>query len=132
MRIPNEARKAAVNNTMRKEFFQLANQELNGMLAVGFFRNGRNTDVEDLIFEGKHIKVLPVKVRMFDKVKKKEFEKKTGFFAAFDVDNIELNSVVEIKVPKGRVSMFVGKDAWQLRQWCKKLGIKRINVVETA
>lgn len=131
IQIPNEVRKAVKNNTrkQREEFLQLVKDKLNGELAVGFYGNHYRNKVEDFLLNGQHIKVLPVKVIQKDENEEGKTQKKyTGYFAAFDVDEIELNSEVELKVPNKKIGMFVGKDAWQVAEWCRKLGLKKIKV----
>lgn len=132
IQIPNEVREVATNNTRKQslEFFELAKSKLNGMTAVGFWGERHRVDAEDFIFDGQHIKVLPVKVLCNDRKEEgKTVKRRTGFYVAFDVDKIELNSIVELKVPKDKKGMFVGTGAWQVAHWCRKLGLKKINVV---
>lgn len=55
----------------------------------------------------------------------------TNWYACFNANKIELNSVVKLeKVPKGKAGMFIGTGAWQTKEWCRNLGIKFIQVVE--
>lgn len=131
MNIPKEVRKAAENNTrkQREEFLQLVKEQLNGKLAVGFYGNHYRNKVEDFFLDGQHIKVLPVRVLRKDEKEEGKTQKRyTGYFAAFDVDKIELNSEVELKAPKEKTRMFVGTKAWQVAEWCRKLGLKKIKV----
>lgn len=131
MNIPEEVRKAAENNTrkQREEFLQLVKEQLNGERAVGFYGNHYRNKVEDFFLDGRHIKVLPVRVlRKDEKDEEKTVKKYTGYYVAFDVDKIELNSEVELKVPSEKTRMFVGTKAWQVAEWCRKLGLKKIKV----
>lgn len=131
MQIPNEVRKAAENNTrkQREEFLQLVKDQLNGKKAVGFYGNHYRNTVEDFFLEGRHIKVLPVRVLRKDEKEEGKTQKRyTGYYAAFDVDKIELNSEVELKAPTEKTRMFVGTKAWQVAEWCRKLGLKKIKV----
>lgn len=137
--IPNEVREAVAKNNLRKTvaksdvreykerkiLTRMAEAKLNGSQAVGFYY-GAVVKESDLFHEEDHIKVLPVKIlRKGEKV----FSK---YVVAFDVNKIELDSVIDIKVPKGKIGLFAGWHWWQVKEWCQKLGLKHINLVEEA
>lgn len=122
MRIPSEVR-LSVKQEQNKKFFDIATSRLADMPAVGFFSTKRCIG-EDIIFDNRHIKVLPVKAIEDKKTKR------TKFYIAIDVDKVELNSSLELKVPKYKKGFFIGTGAWQVAYWCKKLGLRHIDVVE--
>lgn len=122
MRIPSEVRQS-VKQDQNKKFFNITTAWLKDMPAVGFFSN-LHCSGEDLIFDNRHIKVLPVKAIDGKKTKR------TKFYIAIDVDKVELNSSLELKVPKYKKGLFIGTGAWQVAYWCKKLGLRHIDVVE--
>lgn len=93
-----------------------------------------------------HCKVFPVLTLMSDKAKRNfsrvynEFlfadgetnfdnaKYATDFIAIFNLDKVHKDAVVEMQVPKGAEPIFVGKNGWQVREWCRKLGLKKIVV----
>lgn len=138
MKIPNEVRKAINTQTKiqaqkRKEtVFQLAKKHLeaNEAVAVGFWGENYRVEGEDFFDDkfNRHIKVIPVISQYKDK-EEKTVRRRTGFYVAFDVNSIELNSAVELKVPKSQAGIFIGTRACHLKEWCQKLGLKKIEVV---
>ena len=111
----------------RREIFDMAVRQLGEEQAVGIWGERKFVDSEDYIFEGRHIKILPVKL-LGKEDGGKTIKHRNGFYAVFDVDKCQLNSEVVLKAPAGRAAMFVGTKGWQLREWCKKLGLKKIVV----
>lgn len=79
---------------------------------------------QDFLFEEDHIKKLPVIMPC-----KNGGQICTQYCVVFDVNNIELNSIVTLEVPKGEEGLFVGTNGWQVKGWCQKLGLKAIKVV---
>ena len=55
----------------------------------------------------------------------------TDYVAIFDMKKIRKDAVVELKVPHEKEGLYIGRKGWQVNEWCKKLGIKRINVIAT-
>ena len=49
-------------------------------------------------------------------------------YAVFNANRIELNSAVTMAVPEQKVRLFIGTGGWQTKSWCKKLGLKFIEV----
>lgn len=110
----------------------MANSQLkDDMQAVGIWGERKYIDDEDYIFEGKHLKVLPVLLLREQGQKDGEIiKKRNGFYAVFDVNKCNLDSEIKLWVPADKKGMFIGKDGWLLRMWCEKLGIRKIHVVE--
>ena len=59
-------------------------------------------------------------------VLKTRTEKITGHVLIFDLNKID--STVKVEVPKEDVAYICGKQACNLRRWCEKMGIKKINL----
>lgn len=101
---------------------------LHGRKAAGFSSYRPKYYEENFITDEDYLKILPVnklvKNGSYDYCKSA-----TGCYVVFDVNKIELNSELDLQVPKGKEGLFIGKNGWQLKEWCKKLGLKRINVV---
>ena len=85
---------------------------------------------EDHIFtsdDGTRIEVLPVK--RISRETGTKIPKKSAY-VVFDVNQIELNSNVKVRVPANSANLFKGTAGWQADYWCKKLGLKKIRFVE--
>lgn len=52
----------------------------------------------------------------------------TDFIAIFNLDKVHKDAVVDMLVPNGAEAIFVGKNGWQVREWCRQLGLKKIIV----
>lgn len=96
--------------------------------------------------DGVHCRVFPVRTLMSERSKRalrrayNEFLSEDGetnfdnarystdFIAIFNLDKVHKDAVVEMLVPKGAEAIFVGKNGWQVRDWCMKLGLKKIVV----
>ena len=130
IKIPNEVKRVAANN-QKEEFLRLVKKQLNGNKAVGFYGNHYKAEAEDFFLDdGQHIKVLPVRVLRKDKKEEGKTNKcYTGYYVAFNVNRIELNSEIELKAPRDKTRMIVGTGAWQVAEMCRKLGLKSIKVV---
>lgn len=98
-------------------------EALRGRQAIGIF-TWRCEKEKDFIFDGNHIKVIPVYV-----ISRNGSKIMTDYLAVFDVNAIELDSIVTMEVPKGQVGLFIGKNHWQENEWCKRFGLKKIDVV---
>lgn len=112
----------------RKKFFDLVKEQLGDLPAVGFWGNKSFVDSEDYIFEGRHFKILPVRVMRVNEENGKFYKRRTGFYMAFDMDRIQPNSNVTIKVPEGKERMFCGSGAWQVADASRKLGVAKVRV----
>lgn len=112
----------------RNTLARMASSKLNEeSVAVGFYY-GTVVDEQDLFYKGEHIKILPVIL-----LKKGTDERiATRYAVAFKVNSIELNSAIEMKVPKGKIGMFAGRNGWLTKKWCEQLGLKNISLVEEA
>lgn len=101
---------------------------LNGRKAAGFRTIIKKSHKEDFVTDKDHFKILPVKtLTKNDAIDYCTYD--TNYYVVFDVNKIELNSEIELQVPKGKEGLFIGKNGWQVRDWCSKLGIKKIHVV---
>lgn len=56
----------------------------------------------------------------------------TGWNLIIDMNLIKPKSYLEIKVPKGKAGLFIGKGGWQVREISKKLNYRKISFVEGA
>lgn len=128
MQMPNEAKKVISTEEMgRRSLLRMSKSKLNGDLAAGFYY-GTTVEEQYLFLWGESIKVFPVRY-----LKKSSQDKVASKYAvAFDMKKIKLNSVVELKVPKGQMGLFAGRHHWQVKEWCKQLGLKYIKIVEEA
>lgn len=116
-----------VNATIKKDEIEKGILELKNLLhgkkAAGFNSDMPRYYEKDFVTEKEHLKVLPVQIIIAN------FKSPTGCFVVFDVNEIELNSELNLPVPKDLQGLFIGKQGWQIKEWCKKLGLKRINVI---
>jgi len=51
------------------------------------------------------------------------------WFAIFDMNKIEPNGYITLKVPKDKVGLAIGKGGSNIKYWAEKIGVKKINVV---
>lgn len=116
----------------REEFFQRVKECLGERQAVAFYDESyafydiANGFQMDYVCGEDRIKAIPVIIPRL-----RGGENYTNWYACFNANKIELNSVVRLeKVPKGKAGMFIGTKAWQTKEWCRNLGIKFIQVVE--
>lgn len=52
---------------------------------------------------------------------------------AFKLSSIKqsiFSTIITLEVPKGEAGIVIGRNGWQVREWAKKIRVKRINVVE--
>lgn len=134
IKIPSDVRREVYNQEVqrtvnKKAIYELANSQLNGMQAVGIWGERKYFPDEDYIFDGKHLKILPVLLLRKGKKEGETIKCRSGFYAVFDVNKCDLNSEITLKVPADRIRMFIGTKGWLTKMWCKKLGVKKINVV---
>ena len=115
---------------------------LGGNEAVGInyqdnevLRNGNWWLNPEITLNGERILVLPVRCLMseerqkyFIKVDEESYQLSTDYLAIFAISQIQENSVIKLKVPAGMEGLFIGRKGWQVKAWCKKLGIERIEV----
>ncbi len=131
-KIDNMVRDAILKYELEKDkekrFYRLKNM-LKGKKVVT--SNVLNIKKEvDFIYGNEHIKVLPVMTKVYDDILGYEEDVYTYLNVVLDVNKIELDSVLDIKVSPGYRGKYIGKNGWQVKAWCKKLGLRRINVVE--
>lgn len=91
--------------------------------ACGYY-SGAQRIPENFFSNNEHFKLIPVMMPKYVGA-----AKRTGWYAVFNVNQIELNSVIKLEVQKGKEGLFIGTNAWQVKEWCEQLGVKRINVV---
>lgn len=109
-----------------EEFFQRVKECLGERQAVAFYDESDFESQMDYVCGEDRIKAIPVVIPRL-----RGGKKYTNWYACFNANKIELNSVVKLeKVPKGKAGMFIGTKAWQTKEWCRKLGVKFIQVVE--
>lgn len=97
----------------------------------------------DLDMDGKHIMVFPVYARFCEEKQAKiiaemesvcmdtstlKFNRSTEYIAVFDADKLSVGDVVSMRVPAGVEALFVGRAGWQVKEWCSKFGLTKINV----
>ena len=103
-------------------FAQRCKASLNGEKAVGIeFSNLEASGFEDELdmkFEGEHIKYI----RFLR-------NRHTSCAVIFNMSRIEPDSVLTMKVPKGKEGLFVGVSGFRVKYWSEMLGVRRINVV---
>lgn len=97
-------------------------KKISGSKAIIILNSSLITYKEDLVWNNDHFKVLPV-INSSD-------SSPSPFSVVFDVNNIELNDSITITVSKRLKGLVVGKGGSQVKRWCKKLGLKRISVVD--
>lgn len=97
---------------------------------------------EDIIFNEEHIIVFPVysliseerreklESRLDVKLSKEECQLDTDYLVIFDKTKIQGKAVVKLEVPLGMKGLFIGRKGWQLKKWCEKLNVKRIDIEE--
>jgi hypothetical protein len=94
----------------------------------------------DLALDNNHIRVFKVNVLMSESRKARlldeywdhcgveletsaDFDKiDTEYLAIFDVTKCEVGSKITIEVPLGTEGIFVGRQGWQVKEWCEKMG----------
>ena len=105
-----------------KDYFLRELGEYKGVVIKNLDVNGlRINGKEDIHIGSYHFKILPV---WYDQKKTMP----TGHYVIFDVNNIELNSKIKIKVNAKIQGLVIGRKFWQVRFWQKKLGLKKIVV----
>lgn len=114
----------------KEEFFQRVKECLGERQAVAFYDEtyyfNRFEFEPDYVCGEDRIKAIPVIIPRLNGE-----ESYTNWYACFNANKIELNSVVKLeKVPKRKVGLFKGTNTWQIKEWCQKLGVKFIQVVE--
>lgn len=113
----------------REEFFNLVKEKMGDLPAVGLWGDHATVDTEDYIFNGRHFRIFPIKVQRVNEDTGKMYYKRTGFYAAFDMDRIKPNTVVNIEVPAGKGGLFCGSGAWQVAFMSRELGVKKVRVM---
>ena len=108
---------------IKRELYPKIKKALDGRKACGYYQ--LKIIQEDIIVDDDHFKMIPVELPRGGI----SLDEYTGWYAVFDVNKIELDSVLTLEVPKGKEGLFVGRNGWQAKAWCKQLGVKRINVV---
>lgn len=102
----------------------------------------------DLVLEDTHIRVFRVYTLMSEARKARlinqywdycgvepEFsnercQRVTKYLAVFDMNKCKTGSPITLEVPSGTEGIFIGRQGWQLKEWCNQLGgIPKINVV---
>lgn len=94
----------------------------------------------DLAMENDHIKVFKVKVLMSEARRARLLDEywdycgvelnpspnfgrlDTEYLAIFDVTKCKAGFPITIEVPTGTEGIFVGRQGWQVKEWCEKLG----------
>lgn len=111
----------------KEEFFRGVKAHLGEKQAVAFYDESYDESMEmDYVCGEDRIRAIPVVI-----LQRRGGVRNTNWYACFNVNQIELNSVVTLeKVPKGKAGMFAGTGAWQVKEWCQKLGLKFIKIVE--
>lgn len=100
---------------------------LKGRMAVGILNSHLYFEA-DYVTKEHHLKILRVQRVELDRFNRISTYG-TNHCVLFDVNKIELNSEIDLYVPKGKEGLFIGKNGWQVKEWCQKLGLKKINVV---
>lgn len=113
----------------KEEFFKLVKESLGERQAILFYDEANDVPIEmDYVCGEDRFKAIPVTIPA---IFRKGWSGNTYWYACFNVNKIELNSVVKLeKVPKGKAGMVIGFNGWQTKEWCRKLGVKFIKVVE--
>lgn len=79
----------------------------------------------DLAYNGNTIKVLKVYLLSRNWC---SYKIPTVYYAVFDMNQLPSNGILELPVPERDEAMFIGRDGWQVKEWCKTLGLKKIIV----
>lgn len=113
----------------KEEFFKLVKESLGERQAILFYDETNDVPIEmDYVCGEDRFKAMPI---IIPAIFRKGWSGHTYWYACFNVNKIELNSVVKLeKVPKGKAGMVIGFNGWQTKEWCRKLGVKFIQVVE--
>lgn len=100
------------------------------------------SETKELTFNGESFLILPIKrlVPLYNNVwyldgenASMDFIKDyTGWNLVIGINLIKPFSNLEIKVPKGKKGLFIGKGGWQVKEISKQLKYRRINFVEEA
>ena len=102
--------------------------ELDGRKAVGCRGYGGIGNEKDLVLNDDHFKMIRVLIPR-ETWWSGKYTEATDYYVVFDVNKIELGSEVTVSVPKGKEGLFVGRNGWQVKEWSKKLGLSRVNIV---
>ena len=97
IKIPSDVRREVYNQEVqrtvnKKAIYELANSQLNGMQAVGIWGERKYFPDEDYIFDGKHLKILPVLLLRKGKKEGETIKCRSGFYAVFDVTKMGCKS----------------------------------------
>lgn len=57
------------------------------------------------------------------------FRKLSDYNIVVNMNELPSDGILELPVPEGTEGIFIGRGGWQIKEWCKKLGLRRINVV---
>ena len=107
----------------KKDFINFFKEKLNGKYAIEQNNDCRSCfeiwQETDIILGNEHIMI----VSAIDK-------RATKSLVIFDVGKIKRDGleIIEIEVDKEKVSIFNGRKKWQVREWCRKIGIQWIDV----
>ena len=131
----NKLRDEVVNPAVRKFCNEKLASKLKELMSgrkvagfVGDFRLPFQKEYDIISDDGLRWKILPVE-QFSSKSKGAGTIPVRSAYAVFDVNQIELNSEVEMQVPEKSAGLFIGTGGWQIKYWCNKLGLKRIKVV---
>lgn len=123
----------------KKDFINFFKEKLNGKYAIEQNNDCRSCfeiwQETDIILGNEHIMIFPVYVLEnscfinFDDVSAID-KRATKSLVIFDVGKIKRDGleIIEIEVDKEKVSIFNGRKKWQVREWCRKIGIQWIDV----
>lgn len=107
--------------------------------------NIRNKEL-DIHLGDDHIKVFPVHTLVTEERKQRMREQywnycgvelstssrseiQTDYIAIFDMSQMKVGTSIELQVPVGTEPIFIGRQGWQVKEWCEKAGgLLKINV----
>lgn len=52
----------------------------------------------------------------------------TDYTLVLDMNKLPKDDVLGLKVPAGKEGLFIGKDGWQVKDWCTRFNLRQINV----
>ncbi len=116
-----------MSREMALELSQQVLEALSNKQAVGIF-NSNLDDSDEIVLYNENLDVRILRVK---KISKDKLDKKicTNWYAAFNMSKIFPEAIITLEVPKTKEGLFAGLKRWQLKEWCKELNVKYINIV---
>ncbi|MCI8272574.1 MAG: hypothetical protein HFJ55_00635 [Clostridia bacterium] len=117
---------------------------LDGQPAIGICRYTKTK--RELIYGGGTLRLVPVytivpskKLNSLESVYEecqvelpeitwKQLLIETNYTLVVDMNKLPRNGILDINVPAGKEGLFVGRDGWQVKEWCTEFGLRQIHI----